>query len=132
MLEAEICALNVAAMREAIPIWGLKAKGKKEDLKQMLQDGMGKSMSIVDAPLANVKKLPGLPSGSKWNFFHQAHLLSSSLQMTVTSGHLTMIPTSCQQLQKTKTRCGIIQYLKASPKTRGFFSRDFVAMTHSS
>jgi hypothetical protein len=63
--EETIKSLNVDQLKKAIGARGLKPKGKKGDLQQMLRDCMTQGLPIVEAPVANADELSGFPGDQK-------------------------------------------------------------------
>ncbi len=66
LTEEQIAQLRVEDLRAAISNRGLKPKGNKSALQQMLCDCMEHQLPIVDAPVANINELSGFPVGSRW------------------------------------------------------------------
>jgi hypothetical protein len=71
--EETILALNVDQLKKAISARGLKPKGRKGDLQQMLRDCMTQELPIVQAPVANADELSGFPVGSRWELLNPSN-----------------------------------------------------------
>jgi hypothetical protein len=71
--EETIKSLNVDQLKKAIGARGLKPKGKKGDLQQMLRDCMTQGLPIVEAPVANADELSGFPVGSRWELLNPSN-----------------------------------------------------------
>ena len=66
LTEEQITRLRVEELRSCISLRGLKPKGNKSALQQMLRDCMERQLPIVGVPVANVNELSGFPVGSRW------------------------------------------------------------------
>ena len=62
----EIKAMRVDTLKAAIESRGLKPKGKKADLVQMLRDCVAQKIPISEQPVANVEEFLGFPVGTRW------------------------------------------------------------------
>ena len=62
----EIKAMRVDTLKAGIECRGLKPKGRKADLVQMLWDCVAQKIPISEQPVANVEELLGFPVGARW------------------------------------------------------------------
>ena len=69
LTDEEIKAMRVDTLKAAIECRGLKPKGRKADLVQMLRDCVAQKIPISELPVANVDKLSGFPVGTRWKLF---------------------------------------------------------------
>ena len=58
--------MRVDTLKAAIECRGLKPKGRKADLVQMLRDCVAQKIPISEQPVANVEELSGFPVGARW------------------------------------------------------------------
>ena len=66
LTEEQMMKLQVDELRSSICAQGLKPKGNKSALQQMLSHCMERQLPIVDVLVANVNELSGFPVGSRW------------------------------------------------------------------
>ena len=66
LFDDAIKQMKVDELKVEIGRRGLKPKGNKSALVQMLQDCIEKRLPIIEGPVANLNELSGFPVGSKW------------------------------------------------------------------
>ena len=67
--------MKVDQLKVEIGRRGLKPKGNKSALVQMLQDCMEKRLPIIEGPVANMNELSGFPVGSKWKLLSPSSVI---------------------------------------------------------
>ena len=100
LTEEQIMKLRVDELRSSIGARGLKPKGNKLALQQMLRDCMEHQLPIVDVPVANVNELSGFPVGSRWKLLIARATPSQEPSICLTSGPLQTTHISFLQVPK--------------------------------